>query len=90
MKRKHTAIPQFKSLEEESDFWATHCLTEFETRPVSLAEIQRATRSRVKKATLTVELPQQDVARLKRVATARGINYKHLAAELLHKQLAKT
>ena len=72
------------------DFWAKHSPLDFPHREVTLTEIRRETNRRLKKASVTVELPQHDVQRLKQVATARGVNYKSLAAEMLHQQLAKT
>lgn len=90
MKTKKKTIPQFESLDEEMEFWANHSPLDYDHRPVTLEEIRKETQQRLKKTSLTLELPEQDIKRLKKVAAKRGVSHQSLAAELLHKELAQT
>jgi hypothetical protein len=62
-------IPDFRSREEEAEFWDTHDFTEFldETRPVKLRVSRRLSEG------LTVRLDRRDREELERRATEQGI-----------------
>ena len=63
-------IPEFRSHEEEAEFWDTHDFTEFldETRPVTLRVGKHLA------AGLTVRLNRQDREELERRTTEQGIS----------------
>ncbi|MDQ3814091.1 MAG: CopG family antitoxin [Armatimonadota bacterium] len=44
------AIPQFESLEEESEFWDSHSATEFEVKEVTVEEILEELKQRAERA----------------------------------------
>lgn len=89
MKRKKKAMPQFKSVEEESDFWDTHSPLDFEWREVTMAEVIRASAKNPKKRVVTLELDEPVVERLKSVAKERGLSHHSLANQLLSKELTQ-
>lgn len=60
MSKRKTAIPQFKSVEEESDFYDRHSLTEFETRPVTMEEVIAESRARAQKCKMTLERKREN------------------------------
>ena len=72
------------------DFWATHSPLDFAHREVTLVDIRKETKQRLKKVSVTLQLPEQDLQRLKKAASNRGVSYQTLAAELLRKELAQT
>lgn len=62
-------IPDFKSREEEAEFWDTHDVTDYfgELRPVRVTPMPGLS------AGMTVRLDAEDRERLGRLAAARGI-----------------
>ena len=79
----HGRIPAFHSIEEESEFWDTHDLTDFldESRPVHLTVAADLCDQ------LTVQLDQADRLELDRLAKIRGIKPSTLARFWLTERL---
>jgi len=51
--KKTQVVPQFKSLEEESDFWDSHSVTDFESKEVTVEDVlSEASRRRKQRITL--------------------------------------
>ena len=77
MSSKHKPIPQFRSEDEEREFWATHDSTEY--IDWSKAE-KNPTFSRLKPSTRTVSirLPESLIAALKTLANKRDVPYQSL------------
>jgi predicted phosphatase len=63
-------VPQTDSIEELAQFWDTHDLTDFEHE---LAEVSEPIFQRKKGATLTISLHPKELAAVRRIAKARGI-----------------
>lgn len=80
MKKK---IPQFKSLEEEMEFWDAHSVTEFEAQEVTVEEILEELKHRPVKAKVTLRLETEMQNQLKALAAKRGVSYSSLIRELL-------
>lgn len=80
--KKKKAVPQFKSLEEESDFWDSHSVTDFESKEVTVEEILEEV-SRRRKQRITLSLDSELVARLKALGAKRHIPTSAVARELL-------
>jgi len=76
-------IPQFKSLEEEMDFWNIHSVTEFEAQEVTVEEILEELKHRPVKAKVTLCLETEMQNQLKALAARRGVSYSSLIRELL-------
>ena len=89
MRRKKPTIPQFKTIEEESEFWDTHSPLDFKWREVTMAEVIRASAKKPKKRAVTLQLDEPVVERLKSVAKERGLSHHSLANQLLSKELAQ-
>ncbi|MBI2008193.1 hypothetical protein HYS82_00880 [Candidatus Amesbacteria bacterium] len=70
-KRTKSKIPEFKSLQEEADFWDTHSFTEFkdEVRPVKM----RVNLGGPKEEVLAVRLQPQLKVKLARTAEEMGV-----------------
>ncbi len=79
----HGRIPAFHSIEEESEFWDTHDLTDFleESNPVHLTVAADLSDP------LTVQLDQSDRLELDRQAEARGVGPSTLARLWLTERL---
>ena len=79
----HGRIPAFRSVEEESEFWDTHDLTDFleESRPVHITVAANLSDE------LTVQLDQADRRELDRLAKIRGIGPSTLARVWLTERL---
>ncbi|PIS21463.1 hypothetical protein COT51_02610 [candidate division WWE3 bacterium CG08_land_8_20_14_0_20_41_15] len=74
--QKSKILPQFKSEDEERDFWATHDLTDyidsFEPVELDLSALKPPTRP------ITVRLPLRLVVDLKRLANKKDVPYQSL------------
>jgi predicted DNA binding CopG/RHH family protein len=77
MNSKNKSIPQFKSEDEERDFWATHDSTEYidwsraEKNP-TFSNLKPSTR------TVSIRLPESLIASLKTLANKRDVPYQSL------------
>lgn len=74
--KKPQIIPQFKSEDEERDFWATHDLTDYleHFKPVELdlSALKPSTKS------VTIRLPESLLGALKSLANKRDVPYQSL------------
>lgn len=79
------SIPQFKSEDEERNFWATHDLTDYidQFRPVELdlSALKPSTKS------ITIRLPESLLAALKTLANKRDVPYQSLMKILLAERI---
>ena len=87
MKRKRTPIPQFKSLEEEMEFWSTHSATEFDLWDVTSTEVAQGAVKKPRKRSITLKLDERVIKKLRLEAKQRGVSDDAIADELLRKQL---
>ena len=71
-----TKLPEFKSEQEESEFWDSHELTDYldETAPVDVQFVD----ARPRKTLISLRMPPEVIAQLKDLAHARGIGYQTL------------
>ncbi len=76
-------IMQFKSLEEEMEFWDTHDATEFEAKEVTVEEILEELKRRPAKRRVTLSLDAELLARLQALAARRRLPTAALMRELL-------
>ena len=81
---KGQRIPNTDSIEELSRFWDTHDLTEFEDQ---LEEVTEPVFERKPEAVITLHLQPQEIAAVKRVAQARGIEEATLLREWVREKL---
>jgi predicted DNA binding CopG/RHH family protein len=81
-KKKMQSVPQFQSEEEESDFWDSHSVTDYEAKEVTVEEILKAA-SQLKKERITLSLDSELVAYLKALAAKRHLPTSAVARELL-------
>ena len=82
-RRATKTVPQFKSLDEESDFWDAHSVTEFEAMEVTAEDLLGHSDRRSRKQRLTLSLDRDLVARLKAVGAERHLPVSAVAGELL-------
>ena len=79
-------IPEFRSEEEEREFWATHDSADHvdwsRARPVVLSELKPSTR------TISLRLPQSMLEELKLLANKRDVPYQSLLKVFLAERLA--
>jgi len=70
--KKTQVVPQFKSLEEESDFWDSHSVTDFESKEVTVEDVLSEA-SRRRKQRITLSPNSELVAHLPTSAVAREL-----------------
>ncbi len=76
-------IPDFKTAEEEAEFWETHSVSDYwdEFRPVKEKldpKLKAKIKSRANLKRVTLRLSQEQIAAAKRIATEKGIPYQTL------------
>jgi predicted DNA binding CopG/RHH family protein len=86
MKTKRKPIPQFKSEDEEREFWATHDSTEYidwskAERNPTLTRLKPSTR------TISIRLPESLIAELKALANKRDVPYQSLVKIFLSEKV---
>ena len=79
----HSTIPQFNTIEEESDFWDTHSVTDFEATEVTVEELTGETLPGQTKRRVTVALDADLYAGLQALAARRHIPTAAVVRELL-------
>lgn len=83
--KKPKTTPQFRSEDEEREFWATHDLTDYpdQFKPVEidLSELKPSTKS------ITIRLPESLLAALKTLANKRDVPYQSLMKILLAERI---
>lgn len=85
MKKKKSRIPDFKTYEEEANFWDTHEFTEFEDETEDVEIIFDLKKPRDE--TLVVRLQKKLKDRLEKVARHKGLNISTLARMWLVEKL---
>jgi predicted DNA binding CopG/RHH family protein len=86
MNTKRKPIPQFKSEDEEREFWATHDSTEY----IDWSKAERnPTLTRLKPSTRTIStrLPESLIAELKALANKRDVPYQSLVKIFLSEKV---
>jgi predicted DNA binding CopG/RHH family protein len=86
MKRMDKRIPEFKSEDEEREFWATHSpLDYFDSR-----NIKRASFPNLKPSlkSISIRVPSDMLAELKTIANKKDVPYQSLAKVYLARQIA--
>jgi predicted DNA binding CopG/RHH family protein len=78
-------LPQFKSEDEERDFWATHDLTDyldqFEPVELDLSHLKPSTEA------ISIRLPSHLLARIKQLANKKDVPYQSLMKMYLSRQV---
>ena len=85
MKSMHNRIPEFKSEDEEREFWATHSpLDYFDSRinRASFPELKPSLKS------ISLRVPSDMLAELKALASKKDVPYQSLAKVYLARQIA--
>ena len=85
MKKKKSRIPDFKTYEEEANFWDTHEFTEFEDELKDVEIVFDL--ERPKEETLVVRLQKNFKEKLEKLAERRGVSLSTLARILLTERL---
>lgn len=81
---KTTRLPKTDSIEELARFWDEHDVTELEDE---LEEVTEPIFQRADETTIQINLPKQDLERLRRVADRIGIDHTKLVQEWIHEKL---
>lgn len=76
-------IPKFESLEEEALFWASHRL---DVRLMNGSLLKADTRE---STTVTLRMDPRMLARIKRIARSRYLNYQSMVKQWLSERLEK-
>jgi len=77
-------LPNTDSIQESADFWDTHGLTDFEH---SLEEIGEPVFVRTKGTSVSIDLPPQEVRRVKRIAKSKGVTESAVLREWILERL---
>lgn len=85
MKRKKSKIPDFKTYEEEANFWDTHSFTEFEDELEDVDIVFELDKPR--DDTLVLRLQKNIKDKLERIARSHGLNVSTLARMWLMEKL---
>ncbi len=88
MKKKKSRIPDFKTVQEEAEFWDTHSFTDFEDELEDVDIVFDLKKPRDE--TLVVRLQKGLKDRLGNVARRRGLNVSTLARMWLMEKLHTT
>jgi len=85
-----TRIPEFKSYQEEAEFWDTHDLTELEDE---LELVEEEVFVRPRKQVVSIRLDRRMVEALKALAVRKGLGYSTLVrmwvVERLRRELSR-
>jgi len=81
---KRQGMPKVGSIQELARFWDTHDLTDFEP---DLEVVGGPVFVRSKGASLTVDLPRQEVQRVKQIAKSRGVKETTMLREWILERL---
>jgi len=80
-------LPNTDSIQELAKFWDNHDLTDFEQ---ALEEVGEPVFVRSKGASLSVELPPQELQRVRRLAKSRGVNETAMVREWILERLRQS
>jgi predicted DNA binding CopG/RHH family protein len=86
MNKPHKAVPQFKSEEEEREFWTTHDSADFieweaAVKNPSLPNLKPSTK------TISIRLPESLIHDLKRLANKQDVPYQSLVKTYLSQRV---
>lgn len=86
--KKIKEVPEFKSIQEEADFWDTHSTEDFPDywQPVTDVKFSKNLVSVYKKV-VPIRLDEETVAAVKRVARQKGIGLSTTARMLIRERL---
>jgi predicted DNA binding CopG/RHH family protein len=86
MKMKASRIPEFKTEDEEREFWATHSPLDYfdsgSARTASFPDLKPSLKS------ISIRVPSDMLAELKTLANKKDVPYQSLAKILLARQIA--
>ena len=89
MKKPTRKIPEFKSEDEEFDFWSSHDSTEFFSETEEIDESLEITKPKRKKQRVTMLLDPQLKTQLQKIAEEKGIPYQTLIQMWLKERVRK-
>lgn len=81
--RQWSEVPEFESEEDEAEFWAR---TQIESRLMNASLLKADTRE---STTITVRFDPRMLARIKRIARSRYLNYQSMIKQWLAERLEK-
>ncbi len=86
--KKFKKLPEFKTEDEEREFWATHSSTDY----FDWSKAERAVFPNLKRSTETISLrlPESLLARIKQLANKRDVPYQSLMKMFLAEKLEET
>lgn len=86
MKTKASKIPEFKTEDQEREFWATHSPLDYfdssSARTASLPDLKPSLKS------ISIRVPSDMLAELKTLANKKDVPYQSLAKVFLARQIA--
>jgi len=86
MKKTYKRIPEFKTEDEEREFWSTHSPLDYfdpsSTKRVSFPNLRPSLKS------ISIRIPSDMLAELKTLANKRDVPYQSLAKVYLARQIA--
>jgi predicted DNA binding CopG/RHH family protein len=78
MKKPKKKIPEFKTENEEFDFWSSHDSTEFFHEAEEISDKIEVARPKIKKQRITMLIDPGLKAQLEKIAEEKGIDYQTL------------
>lgn len=88
MNKKKLLIPDFKSIEEEADFWDTHDSEDYQWEKVKDVRFSKNLKSIFKKV-VSIRLDEKTKKAVEKVAHAKGIGTSTAARMLIRERLAQ-
>ena len=86
MKTKASSMPEFKSEDEEREFWSTHSPPDYfdssSARTASIPDLKPSLKS------ISIRVPSDMLAELKTLANKKDVPYQSLAKVFLARQIA--
>lgn len=86
MSKKKLPIPDFKSIEEEADFWDTHDTTDYQWEPAPDVKFSKNLKSIYPKV-VPIRLDENTIDAVKKVAKQKGIGISTTARMLIRERL---
>lgn len=86
MKKKSPTIPDFKSIQEEADFWDTHDTEDYQWEPAPELKFSKNLKSIYQKV-VPIRLDEQTKKAIEKVARQKGIGVSTTARMLIRERL---
>ena len=86
MSKKKLPIPDFKSIEEEADFWDTHDTTDYQWEPAPEVKFSKNLKS-IYQEVVSIRLDESTKKAIEKVAKEKGIGLSTTARMLIRERL---